>query len=302
MAASERRRLFARALPQHPLTPHKLRLLRWVAQCRLLTVPQLAGLSDASAKSVMGHMRDLFDLGLVERAGVPRAALADVEADNVPDLLWGRAPTIYTLSREGAALLVQTGLVEREAVKELPVYGPKNTLFLAHELGVRDVRVWLERCRRVHNHLGVTRWTDGTRAIVSLGRDTYPREVRPDAWFLYAFQDAVLAGFVEVDRGTERAPLRWQDKFAQYAALIVGQAIPQLTGQKQGRVLVVASTPPRRDTLAEHIATLLPGSGVPPDRFWIGERRLLANADLRAAAWRVPGREGLVPLVSERFL
>lgn len=302
MAVSERRRLFARGLPAHPLTPHKLRLLQWVADCRLLTVPQLAGLSDASAKSVMGHMRDLFDLGLVTRAGVPRAALADVEAENVPVLLWGRAPTIYTLSREGANLLVQMGLADTEAVRDLPVYGPKNALFVAHELQVRDVRVWLETAKRRYGHAGVTRWKDGVRAIVRLEREAFPREVRPDAWFVYALGEVTLAGFVEIDRGTERAPIRWQEKFTQYAALIGSETGHKVTGQKKVRVLVIASTPLRRDTLAAWITQMLPGSGVPPDRFWFAERKVLAQPELGTAVWRVPGREGLLPLVSDRFL
>src|SRR5256885_197577 len=105
------RKLFERGEPEHPLTPHKLRLLRFVAECGILTVPQLSGLSALTEKAVRGHMRDLFDLGLVERAGVPRAAMADADGPNSPDLLWGRAPTIYSLSRVGSLRLVQSGLV-----------------------------------------------------------------------------------------------------------------------------------------------------------------------------------------------
>lgn len=302
MGACERRRLFVRDCPEHPLTPPKLRLLLYVAECSVLTPPQLAGLSGMSLKAVRNHLRDLYDLGMVERSGVPRAALAHLETPNTPDLLWGRAPTIYTLSKEGAKALVQAGLVSKADVGEIPEYGPKNSLFLAHELQVRDVRVWLEQVKRAYGHPGVERWVDGTRAVIELGREQYPRQARPDAWFTYRFQEATLMGMVEVDRGTERSPSRWHEKFAQYAPLLCGDMVQELTGQKQGRVLVICPNEVRREAVASLLEGLLPASHVPPDRFWLASRATLEGTDLRHAIWRVAGRATLMPLVPERLI
>lgn len=298
MVASNRRRLFERSQAEHPLTAHKLRLLQFVAESSILTVPQLAKLSRLSEKSVRGHMRDLFDLGLVERIGVPRAALAGLEVANTPELLWGRAPTVYALSKEGAILLVSAGLVSKHEVAERPRFGPKNALFLAHELQVRDVRVWLEQLKFAYpHHEGVVLWRDGAKAIIDLGRNTFPRQLRPDAWFIYRLKEATLVGLVEVDRGTERSPSRWQEKFVAYAALFAGNTIQELTGHKQARVLVIAPDEYRRDNITTVLAELLPGSTVPPDRFWIADLSVLESTEIRSPRWRVPGREELLPFI-----
>jgi hypothetical protein len=285
MAHSERKRLFVRQEAAHPMTPLKLRLLGLVGECGILTLPQLAALADLSEKSARDHARDLFDWGLVERLGVPRAALAPVGVDG-PELLWGRAPTIYTLSRAGGRLL---------GIRDVPpAYGPKNALFLAHEVAVRDVRVWLERLRREHGHPGLSLWRHG--AAAHLGR------ARPDALFVYAFPGATLTGLVEIDRGTERSPIRWQEKFARYAPLFANETIERATGQKRGRVLVTAPDARRRDAIVKVLESCLPGSGVPTDRFWVSEHAALEQTDLRAAQWRVVGRDGLLPLVPAQVL
>lgn len=302
MAASERRKLFARGEPEHPLTPLKLGLLLWLAECTLLTPIQLAGLSGLTLKSVREHLRHLFDLGLVDRKGIPRAALAGLDAPNGPNLLWGSAPTIYVLSKEGIRCLVQAGMADRNTIQEPPDYGPKNALFLAHELLVRDARVWLERVKRRYGHAGVTRWVDGTRATISLERKEYPREVRPDAWVTYELNGGgKLALFVEADRGTERSPSRWQDKLAQYAPLLVGSRVKEVTGLERGRVLVVAPDAARRDQIAGVIASGLPGTGLGADRFWLCARAALDSDDLGLAAWRVPGVPELQALVPPQY-
>lgn len=298
-----RRRLFQRAQAEHPLTPLKLRLLLFVAECSVLTVPQLAQLAGLTEKSARGHMRDLFDLGLVERCGVPRAALAGLDTPNTPELLWGRAPTIYSLSRAGARVLVEAGLKQKHEVADLPEYGPTNALFLAHEVQVRDVRVWLAQVERVYPaHGGVLTWRDGARATIELGRAEYPRQARPDAWFVYRLQEATLVGLVEVDRGTERSPARWQEKVGVYAVLLSGSTIQELTTHKQARVLVITPDVRRREAIAGVIEEVLPDVSLPPDRFWIAEKAALRRADLSEPVWRVPGRAELMPLVPARLL
>ena len=232
--AGGRRRQSVQAAPSHPLTPLKVAHLRWIAEYGFLTVPQLAGLMDASLDATRKHLRDLWDHGLVRRMAVPAAVLADLSPPNVSALAYGSAPFVYALSPEGAKLLVGLELVAKEAVKDLPQYGPRNWLFLAHELGVRDVRVWLERCRRTHHHEGVTLWRHGQAALV--GR------TRPDAFLVYALGSRKLAALVEVDRGTERGEKWWADKLARFGEILTGGVFHELTGLKQGRVLVIAPT------------------------------------------------------------
>jgi hypothetical protein len=295
MAASKGyRKVFERAAPDHPLTPHKLCLLRWVAECGLLTVAQLSGLSDLSEKSVRGHMRDLFDLGLVDRIGVPRAALADVGAPNSPSLLWGRAPAVYSLSRLGIRCLGDSGLLDPPRPPCFERYGPKNHLFLAHEVEIRDVRVWLERLRWTYAHPGVSRWFSGS--------DAKAGPARPDAWFVYEMPSATLVAFVEVDRGTERSPSRWREKFRNYEKLLTGSTVSDLTGYSQARVLVIAPDARRRDDIGSVITACLPGSSIQPDRFWLSAKGVMKDASFTEGVWRVPGRPELMPMVPQTIL
>ena len=203
---------FERAAPEHPLTPVKLALLSHLAECSFLTVPQLAGLAGSTPKALRGHMRHLFDMGLVERVGVPRVALAEIDAHSRHTLLFGSAPIIYHLSRAGARTLVEAGMADPEEVKDVPSYGTHNSLFLAHETQVRDMRVWLEVAVRAHGLPGIQSWVDGARTTI--GR------VRPDAWFTFPLKGATLMGLLEIDRGTERRPATWIEKFAQYREVL----------------------------------------------------------------------------------
>ena len=70
------------------LTPVKLLALRLLAECHLLSLPQIALLLEgatprpksAREKSARRHLRELFDAGLVAVVPVPRAALAARDA------------------------------------------------------------------------------------------------------------------------------------------------------------------------------------------------------------------------------
>ena len=289
-----RRRQSVQAAPEHPLTPLKVAHLRHIAESGFLTVPQLSGLIDASVDTTRKHMRDLWDHGMVRRAAVPAAVLADLAAPNVASLAYGSAPFVYSLSPEGAKLLVGLELVSREAVRELPQYGPKNWLFLAHELGVRDVRVWLERCRRAHGHEGVTLWRHGTAAIV--GR------TRPDAFLTYGLGSRKLAALVEVDRGTERGEKWWADKLARFGEIMTGGAFHELTGLRQGRVVVIAPTPERRDAICGMLKSLMERTVVLERAFWIAHKSVLEGSDLSAPVWARPDAEGMHPLVPRELL
>lgn len=292
----------------HPITPLKVKLLTYIAECQMLSTPQLLALSGYTKKSAYKHLRDLLDHGMISVIGVPRASLAPLEAGNDSSLLFGSAPNIYVASKAGLRLLYDAGLIDREVMNAKPPnYGPRNSLFLAHELGVRDVRVWLEQLNRHYGsaHGGVLQWQHGTNAEIELDGDTnsYPRWVRPDAWFVYGLRDpGKLVGLVEIDRGTERGQSRWAEKFAGYARLFAGNRILEVTGQKQARVLVITPDATRRDTLAGWLRDWLGEAGLPPDRFWLAEKAVMGNVDLRAAVWRVPERDDLMPLVPEPFL
>lgn len=298
---ASRRKLFERGAPEHPLTPLTLSRLRLVAELQPLTVFQLADVVGCSERAARDTLRILFHHGLVARAGVPRAALAAPDEPNDARLLYGRAPTIYTLTRDGLHMLSATGRCGKDEYAVPERYGPKNWLFLAHELGIRDVRGWLARVGRAYPaHPGLLSWAMGKVAWVEMGPG---QQVRPDARFAYGLGGNTLFRFVEVDRGTERAPARWEDKFHRYMELLPDrERMREATGYEMGRVLVLAPDAHRREQLWEWLSGWTAGQEDAQDRFWIAERTVLAGTDLDAQSWRVAGRTNLLPLVPVALL
>jgi len=273
-------------------------MLGYLAELRFLSLPQLArlccpsGREDLSERAARRHLRALFDAGMVDALPVSRAALAPPEAGNGASLLYGSAPNVYAPTREGLRALVRSGRSGEDVLKApLPSYGPRNGLFLAHELLVRDVRVWLEGCARAQGH-SVERWEDGEAAAIPLGNG---RVVRPDAWFAYRMGKVVLVGLVEADRGTERGDRRWGEKLDAYALLFSGEELREATGYVNARVLVVCPDERRRDGLAD----LVEREAAPElvGRFWLAERDVLNSVCLRSPVWRHACSAALSPLI-----
>ncbi len=280
------------------LTLLKRGYLRHVADFGVVALPQLALLTGSSLKSAARHMRDLFDMEFVNVVAVPRAALAEAEESNDAGLLFGSAPNIYTLTRKGAKVLLQMGDIA--SLPSLAHYGPKNHLFLAHELAIRDVRVWLERAAQSRAGHTLERWEDGVEAHIDLERNRPPRVVRPDAWFTYRFEKRVLVGLVELDRGTERGGVRWQEKIAAYGALFETGRLKEVTGYQKARILVVTPNAARRDALANLIQNTVSGGFA--ERFWLMEHSCLEQPEMTREVWRVPGSLQLRSLLTPELL
>ena len=298
---SQRRRRYIRTpinMSLVTLTPTKAQLLRFLADCQFLSLPQLARLCCPSEKSARRHMRDLFDAGLVDVLPVSRLALAPLDAPNDATLLYGSAPNLYVPTVRGLELLYGVGLIEKEMVKRPALaYGPKNSLFLSHELGVRDVRVWLEMASQAsHGEQQVMSWRDGKDAILHMKNGGC---VRPDAWFVYRVgqregKPTVLVGLVEVDRGTERGEKRWKEKLDDYNMLFSNNELKAATGYINARVLVTVPNARRRHQLAEFIETYCETVA---GRFWLAECRVLQARDLAVPYWQQGGLIGLRALV-----
>jgi hypothetical protein len=275
------------------LTPIKLRLLQQVSDYRIASLPQLAVLCELSAKSARRYLRDLFDGGLVQVVAVPRAALAELADDNTPSLLFGSAPNLYVLTQEGSKALYALGLTD--AIGRGPRYGPKNSLFLAHELAIGDLRVWLTRCSRQQPGQLLAQWKGGEDAAIMLDTGKPAAVLRPDAWFIYQLGSRVLVGLLEVDRGTERGARRWSQKVASYEQLFSSGRLKDVTGYANARVLVTTPSEARRDHLAALIERLAP----PPlhSRFWLAIRAELMQSDFAETIWIQPGSTTLRPLM-----
>jgi len=301
------------------LTAQKVAILRYLAELRFLSLPQLARLTCPSEKSARRHLRELFDAALVDVVPVARAALAPAKDAGGAQLLHGSAPNVYVPTEAGLRLLVEAGHLSPELLRRAPPkYGPKNSLFLAHELLVREVRVWLEATAAAHDGQRVLKWQDGKDAVLPLPQGG---AARPDAWFVQQIlperppaagqptgpaRPLVLVGLAEIDRGTERGGLRWGEKLEAYLALFSDRpALAASTGYVNARVLVLAPDALRRDGLAAWLERRVNELRMPPDilsRFWLAEQEVLARTDLGEACWRRPGGNALRPLVSQQTL
>jgi len=293
-----RRSRYVRDPQSTVLTLGALRLLETVAAYRLVSLPQLVRLGGLPVKTAQRAMRTLFDAGWVEIVAVPRAALAEAGDPNDARLLFGSAPNIYIPTRAGIRLLEAHGLAE--ALDLPPNYGPKNGLLLRHELGVRDIRIFLELSAQRYPGQSVKLWRDGPDAAINLERTQAPKIVRPDAWFIYRIgqregREAVLAAFVEYDRATERGERHWMDKLAAYRILFSGPRLREVTGYVNGRILVACPTAARREALADLIVRC--AEPVLAERFWLAERSQLEVPDLAIPIWQRPGQRTPVPLV-----
>lgn len=308
-----RRRRYTRTPLAGPLilTAEHVAILRFLAECRFLSLPQVASILGVVEKNARRRLRVLFDAGLVDVIPVSRVALAAVDAPNDTSLLFGSAPNIYSLTTGGHKAIVHEELARENVGRKSLSYGPKNGLFLAHELAVRDVRVWLEVLRRSAG-LGahISRWEVGKEAWINFGDPARNTTVRPDAWFAYELtgdaRPLVLVGLAEIDRGTERGERHWWAKINGYQQLFDQQnALKAATGYIKARVLIFTPNIQRRDRLAETLIELVQQFNQPYElltHFWLAEHSVLSGNDLTAPVWRRPGVSALLPLVSPKVL
>ena len=180
-------------------------------------------------------------------------------------------------------------------VKPAPEYGAQNSYFLAHELALRDVRIWLElSARRVAGH-ELLAWHEGSEAYLPLEGGAKPRCVRPDAWFVYGVGERRLVGLVEIDRGTERGLRQWGRKIEDYRTLFETGALKNGTGYANARLLVFTSTERRRNSLTRLLEENAPASLT--TRSWLTVQSTTERVGLNERAWRLPGITGLHPLL-----
>lgn len=279
---SERRRRFEPGDAKYGMTPPKATVLWYVAQCGFLTTSQVARIAGITRKSAYNHLRDLFDHGLSDRLAVPYADLAPPDKPD-PGVSWAPGENVHYVTKAGVKWLADAGHLPEEAIIRPPSI-PARGLFLAHEVLVRDVRVWLEMCSRAHGG-AVTYWVDGEDAHFSV--------VRPDAWFLYKLPSGrTLVGLVEADRKTERGG-RWAAKAAGYTSLLGSDELAAKTGgRRYARVVAVTLDSARRDRIIADVEASPAGEST-----FCAAITDLTEGGLNKAVWRHRGSAELVSLV-----
>ena len=282
------------------VTPIKLAILSHLLDYRFLLVSQLCKLTSMSDQAVRRHLRELYDMEMVTRSAVSRSVIADNGEPNDETLTQGSAPIIYSLSKVGFAALLERGLADAARAKDVVVkYGPANDLFLRHELFLRDIRIWMATLSGEGVRLRT--WKDTAESEIRLPIGVV---LRPDATFVldvgeYKGRQAVLTGFIEADRGTERGAQRWSEKIAGYIDLFSrSECVASATGYRAARILIIAPDHTRIDWIHRTIEQRLLEKSLPPDigeRFWLACKKHL-RGEVGARLWRIVGVQDVWPL------
>jgi DNA-binding transcriptional ArsR family regulator len=206
----ERRKFFVR--PEEPralrITSRDIELLRNISRLRLTSAAQLAALDGGSAQNVSRSLLALFENGYVER---PVAQVAS-------RLLYeGSRPTIYGLTRKGAALLRKHGEdVRRRLLDGIDKERGAGWRFIEHTVSIAEFWVSLELAARGRKDLRVMERGEiledapkskrdrlvKLEASIRIGSALKKNAVVPDALFGLQFNDEKKNYFmVEIDRG-----------------------------------------------------------------------------------------------------
>lgn len=158
-------------------------------------------------------------------------------------------------------------LGQREARRR---YTEGSDLFLAHQLGLVDVRIAFAR------HTQLTRWMSDRE----LGTST-PGLI-PDGYVEYDLKGLTYCAFLEYDRGTETLA-RFERKVHGYQTLAFSGAFARTFRRRFFRVFIITDSPKRLDTLSQTIARTT-------DRiFWLTTLTELSHHGPLASIWRRPG-------------
>jgi hypothetical protein len=152
-----------------------------------------------------------------------------------------------------------------------------SDLFLAHELGLVDIRIALER------YTTVKQWHVAKElATANLG-------IVPDAYCEYDVSALTFCAFIEYDRGTE-TQARFERKAKAYADLAFSGRFSAILHRQYFRVFVVTDSASRLANLSHSIAAVT-------DRiFWLTTLSELSQHGPLASIWRRPGGDRLESL------
>jgi DNA-binding transcriptional ArsR family regulator len=273
----ERRSFFQR--PAEPralrITARDIELLRNISRLRLASASQLAALDAGSAQNVSRALLALFENGYVER---PVAQVAS-------RLLYeGSRPTIYGLTRKGAALLRKHGEdVRRRLLDGIDKERGAGWRFIEHTVAIAEFWVSLELAARGRDDLHVLERSEiledapkskrdrlvKLEASIRIGGTLKKNAVIPDALFGLRFNDEAESYFMlEVDRGempVERYKNTQRTYFAKkmltyYEANRQQRHVHDL-GLENFRVLTVTTDKPRIDKMLGALDTITGGKG-----------------------------------------
>jgi DNA-binding transcriptional ArsR family regulator len=305
----DRRRFFER--PEEPrtmrVTARDLMLLENVARFRLASASQLAALDGGSAQNVSRALLALWENGYVER---PEAQVASRV------LYEGSRPTIYGLTRKGAALLREQGFdVRRRLLDGIDKERGAGWRFVEHTVSIAEFMVRLELAARGRDDLRILERGEiledapksnrdrlvRIEASIRLGGALRRNAVVPDALFGLRFNEEEESYFMlEIDRGempVERYRNAQRTYFAKkmltyYEANRQRRHVHDL-GVENFRVLTVTTTRERVERMLAALDGITSGRG--SNIFLFTDRATLAGGNPLDLKW-VSGKREVVRL------
>jgi DNA-binding transcriptional ArsR family regulator len=306
----ERRRFFER--PEEPramrITARDLALLENVARFRLASTSQLASLDGGSAQNVSRALLALWENGYVER---PEAQVASRV------LYEGSRPTIYGLTRKGAALLRNHGFdVRRRLLDGIDKERGAGWRFVEHTVSIAEFMVRLELAVRGRSDVRVLERGEILEDAPKSNRDRLVRveasirlngalrrnAVVPDALFGLRFDNEEKSYFMlEIDRGempVERYANAQRTYFAKkmltyYEANRQRRHVHDL-GIENFRVLTVTTGKERIERMVKALEGITDRRG--SNMFLFTDRKTLTAGNPLDLQW-VSGRRGILRLI-----
>jgi DNA-binding transcriptional ArsR family regulator len=305
----ERRRFFER--PEEPramrITARDVALLGNISRFRLVSASQLAALDGGSAQNVSRTLLALWENGYIER---PEAQVAS------RILYEGSRPTIYGLTRRGAALLREHGFdVRRRLLDGIDKERGAGWRFVEHTVSIAEFMIRLELAVRGRNDLRILERGEilddapksnrdrlvRMEASIRIGEALRRNAVVPDALFGLRFNDEEESYFMlEVDRGempVERYKNPQRTYFAKkmltyYEANRQRRHVHDL-GIENFRVLTVTTTWERVERMLDALGAITDGRG--SNVFLFADQATLAAGNPLELKW-VSGKRELVRL------
>jgi hypothetical protein len=148
---------------------------------------------------------------------------------------------VYSLSPKGAALVGATGHGPRRPNDALLV----ADFFVLHQLAINEVYCELTRAG-TSSAISLVRWLSFYQPLAQHIR------LIPDSYCELTTPESTVAAFLEIDLGHERLKV-WKGKITNYIQLAMSGECERMFGQKQFRVLVIAKSERRLESIRKTV-------------------------------------------------
>ncbi|MBL8163271.1 MAG: replication-relaxation family protein [Anaerolineae bacterium] len=282
------RRVAPDARPPMHLTARDVAIIQVVNDYRALLGNQIEALFFGSRSTAQYRLSRLFQHEFLERHFLTVVSGGP-----------GSSPTVYTLGKRGAQVLIDTLGYEQNALR-LPKKAGFAWGFLEHLLKINDVRVAVTLACRAQSWALETWWDEPIfRAnpdhitLTDKRGTSHKKPVLPDGYFCLRVPQGMARFFLEVDRGSEPHSV-FRPQVQVYEAYIRSGQYQARFAAKSLRVLIVTTTARR---LANLKAVTKQAGG--DRKYWFSTfAELTPETVLTAPIWQTMESSARQPLIA----